>query len=122
MRDRAQTGWLIECAGRNRDVVFAFGHPEQARAASRAETSARLRRGLVPFQAIAAVQLEIRKGGLGVSSKMSVRPPALTAMAIDDIAQGSGHDILDATAQAAAAVSLAHGLCPIRPGTRSAKQ
>ena len=52
--------------------------------------------------------------GLGVSSKMPVRSPALAAMAIDDIAQGSGHDILDATAQAAAAVSLAHGLCPIR--------
>ena len=50
---------------------------------------------------------------------MPVRPPALAAMAIDDIAQGSGHDILDATAQAAAAVSLAHGLCPIWWGIRS---
>lgn len=50
---------------------------------------------------------------------MPVRPPALAAMAIDDIAQGSGHDILDATAQAAAAVSLAHGLCPIWLGIRS---
>jgi hypothetical protein len=42
-------------------------------------------------------------------------------MAIDDVAQGSGHDILDATAQAAATVSLAHGLCPIRRGMRSIK-
>src|SRR5262245_18152267 len=43
---------------------------------------------------------------------MPVRPPALAAMAIDDIAQGSGHDILDAAAQAAAAMSLAHGVSP----------
>jgi len=50
---------------------------------------------------------------------MPVRPPALAAMAIDNIAHGSGHDILDATAQAAAAVSLAHGLCPIWLGIRS---
>lgn len=50
---------------------------------------------------------------------MPVRSPALAAMAIDDIAQGSVHDILDATAQAAAAVSLAHGLCPIRRGILS---
>ena len=35
---------------------------------------------------------------------MPVRPPALAAMAIDDVAQGSGHDILDAGAQAAATV------------------
>ena len=106
MRYGAQTGWLIERAGGNRDVVAAFGHPEQARAANRAETSARLRRGLVPFQAIAAFQLEIRKGSFGVSSEMPVRPPALAAMAVDDVAQGSGHGILDAAAQAAAAVSL----------------
>jgi hypothetical protein len=42
-------------------------------------------------------------------------------MAIDDVAQGSGHDILDAGAQAAATVSLAHGRCPIRRGMRSIK-
>lgn len=94
-------------------------HPEQARAANRAETSARLRRGLVPFQAIAAFQLEIGKGSFGVSSEMPVRPPALAAMAVDDVAQGSGHGILDAAAQAAAAVSLAHGLGPIRRGILS---
>jgi hypothetical protein len=40
-------------------------------------------------------------------------------VAIDDIAQGSVDDILDATAQAAAAVSPAHGLCPIWLGIRS---
>src|SRR5262245_5352182 len=119
MRDRAQTGWRIERAGGDPDVVTAFGHPEKARTANRAETSARLRRGLVPFQAIAAFQLEIGKGSFGVSSEMPVRPPALTAMAVDDVAQRSGHDILDAAAQAAAAVSLAHGLCPIRRGIRS---
>src|SRR5262245_49470606 len=44
---------------------------------------------------------------------MPVSPPALTAMAIDDIAQGSGHGVLDAAAQAAPAMSLAHGVSPI---------
>jgi hypothetical protein len=42
-------------------------------------------------------------------------------MAIDDVAQGSSHDILDAATQAATAVSLAHDLCPIRRGMRSIK-
>jgi hypothetical protein len=110
MRYRAQTGWLIERTGGNRDVVTAFRHPEETRAANRTETSARLRRGLIPFQAIAACQLEICKRGFGVPGKMPVRPPALAAVAIDDIAQGSSHGILNATAQAAAAVNLAHGL------------
>src|SRR5262245_58923385 len=119
MRHRAQTGWLIERAGGNRDVVAAFRHPKKTRAANRTETSARLRRGLIPFQAIAACQLEIRKRGFGVPGKMPVRSPALAAMAIDDIAQGSGHGVLDATAQAAAAVSLAHGFRPIWQGIRS---
>ena len=59
MRDRAQTGWRIERAGGDPDVVTAFGHPEKARTANRAETSARLRRGLIPFQALAAFQLKI---------------------------------------------------------------
>lgn len=59
MRYRVQTGWLVESAGGDRDMVIAFGHPEKARAANRAETSACLCRGLVPFQAIAAFQLEI---------------------------------------------------------------
>jgi hypothetical protein len=47
---------------------------------------------------MAALQLEIGKRGFGVSSEMPVRPSALAAMAIDDVAQGSGHDILDAAA------------------------
>ena len=51
-----KTDWIVESAGGDRDMAIAFG---QARAAHRAETSACLCRGLVPFQAIAAFQLEI---------------------------------------------------------------
>src|SRR5215467_11263118 len=119
MRDCAQTGWLIERTSGDCYVVIALGRPEKTRAANRAETSARSRGGLVPFQAATVCQLEIAKRSRAVGREMPVRPPALAAVAIDDIAQRTVHDITDLTAKAAAAVSIAH--VRSRPTDRSAQ-
>jgi len=108
MRDCAQTGRLIEGTSGDRDVVIALGRPEKTRAANRAETSARLRGGLVPFQAATVGQLEIAKGSRAIGCEMPMRPPALTAVAIDDIAQRTVDDITNLTAKATAVVSIAH--------------
>jgi hypothetical protein len=97
-----EAGRRVEGAHRDGYPVLAERVPEQERAAGPAEAAARLVRGLVPAQGVAAVQSERGARRLGRGPEVAGLPAALRAVAGGGRAQRPGQLEADRAAEAGA--------------------